>query len=571
MAKCIYICFRKVLPKLVGMQLQEICKRISPDNITPSEPMIKVNGNVAFGVMNPNSTLTMNGGSLLMGKIFEKDENWSVPLQAFPDGSYALFRDGEVHFEIVSDPVASRTIWYYLDESIFVASTSQRAIVMFIHDFEFNEKVIPWMLSSGILGPSHSWDKRIKCVPPNSSIILNKNEWVITAKTNPIEFNPANISDEQHEELLKESLKTTFKSLDLDYSKWTLPLSGGYDSRGILCMLLETSPDVNQLNTITWGLSSSQEIKGNDALVARELANQLHVGNKYYTNDLTNEPIDTIISRFILLSEGRNDNVSQYMDGLSMWKSIFEEGIQGIIRGDEGFGCKPYSSKLAVRINQSYALCSDFLNLKGFKRHGLCTQELPCHLNQRKGETLSSWCDRLFHEYTLPTEFSALSDLKLSYVEQINPLLSREILHTVRQLPDHLRTGKALFKKIVDSKSPEIGYATSSSGQSPEEILRQKSVVDFLRNELSSSAAKTLFPDEFLDFVLKGMKSYDQKEAVKKASFSLRSYAGKLVPRFIKEALRSKVLLPSVDHNLLAFRVLLISRMYKTLREESNV
>jgi hypothetical protein len=268
------------------------------------------------------------------------------------------------------------------------------------------------------------------------------------------------------------------------------------------------------------------------------------------------------------MGEGRTGDLSDYMDGFATWKEIFEDGTEVIIRGDEGFGCRPYSSALAVRMNQGCILCSDYKNLKDYLKYGLPSQELPQHLKQREGETLSAWRDRLFHEYTLPTEFSALSDLKLSYVEQINPLLSRTILLQVRQMPDHLRTGKALFKKIVNSLSPEIDYATKPSSASQQDIMTQERFVNLLKIELNSVTAKRLFSEEFLGTVLNNLKSKGQKEVVKGSSFSLRSSTGKIVPRVLKEAFRNKVILPGLDYNILAFRMLLIIKMNRVLSED---
>ncbi|MBK5271884.1 MAG: hypothetical protein JJE22_12805 [Bacteroidia bacterium] len=571
MAKTIYICFRETPPASVKMQLHKICKKIEPDNINPTEPMVVVNGDIAYGIMNPNKTLLEFENSLLMGQIFDKDEKWNVPHQQFPDGSYALFRNGKEDLEIVADPVASRTIWYYMDETKFIASTSQRAIVMFIGSFEFDETVIPWMLSTGSIGPTLSWDKRIKRLPPDSSVILNKNNWSITTKSNPIEFNLVKRSDAEHENLLRESLKATFKTLNLDYSNWVLPLSGGYDSRGILCLLHNTPTNLHHLRTITWGLESSLKVKGNDAFVAKELANTLKVSHKYFNTDLSEESIDVIIDRFVLLGEGRIDHISAYMDGFKIWKILFEDGVQGIVRGDEGFGWTPVSSPLTLRIAVGCPLCSDTSNLRNYMEYGFQAQELPEQLNQRKAETLHQWRDRLYHEYRLPTILSALSDLKFSYVEQINPLLSKKILQQVRQLPDHLRTEKALFKKIVISLSPEVDFAISGANAEPKNILRQKQFVNLLKKGLSSDGAKKLFPAKFLDFVSNGIKTEAQTKTVKANSFSLKSTIIRYVPRFIKNIIRDKVSLPGVDHNILAFRVLLISKMNKVLTDDCKL
>jgi len=43
-----------------------------------------------------------------------------------------------------------------------------------------------------------------------------------------------------HIERLSESIRQTIKSLELiDFRNWVLPLSGGYDSRAILCFIKE--------------------------------------------------------------------------------------------------------------------------------------------------------------------------------------------------------------------------------------------------------------------------------------------------------------------------------------------
>ena len=569
MAKSIYIYSREILPASVGQLLYEICRNMAPDNITPNDPRVVVHGNIAYGIMNPTNSLLESGTSLLMGQLFEKVENWGVPLQDFPDGSYALFRNGDDYGEIVSDPVASRAIWYFQDEELFIASTSQRAIVMFLGSFEFDERVIPWMLSTGTLGPSFTWDKRIRRVPADSSIILNKIDWSVTIKSNPIILDPVERPDEQHEIQLREILKSSFKSINLDWSRWVLPLSGGYDSRGILCLLLDSDSNNRTLRTITWGLKSSKNVEGNDASVAGNLANQLKVANIYYSNDLSEEPIEIVIDRFILVGEGLIDNLSDYLDGFGMWKAVFESGIEGIVRGDEAFGWVPVSSSLAVRLNDTCCLCSDFSNLKDYRKYGFSLQELPRNLCKKEGETLSTWRDRVFQVYSQSVIQSALSDLKLSYVEQINPLLSKKILQQVRQLPDHLRNDRLLFKKIVKSLSPEIDFSTSASSTPPEEILKRRHMVKLLENELNSENARRIFPGEFLDFVKKGIISRDQPVPANGGSSQVRSSFKKIIPQFVKDVIRSEIALPVIDSNLLAFRVFMISKMFQTLSKDS--
>lgn len=569
MAKTIYICSRETLPDSVGEKLFKICKQLEPDNIVANEPKIVVNKKNAFGIMNPTKSNLVKGNSLLMGHLFDQTMNWDVPQDVYPDGSYAIFRDGEKYFELVTDVVASRTIWYFHNENYFISSTSQRAIIMFLGSFEFDESVIPWMLSTGTLGPGYSWDKRIKCMPADSVLLLNKEEWTISCKSNPVEFKTDKRTDEQHEIMLIDAIQATFQSLKLDYSKWALPLSGGYDSRGILCFLDSKSEDFKNLKTLTWGLSSSQGVEGNDAYVAFELANAFKLSNNYYHTDQSEEKVDILINRFLLIGEGRTDNLKGYMDGFNVWKSIFEDGIEGIIRGDEGFGCNTYNSSAAVRLNEGCALCSDFSNLKDYQKYGFKTQEFPQNLKQRQGESLIAWTDRIFHSHDLPTEFSALSDLKLSFVEVINPLLSKKILIQVRQLPDHLRSGKSLFKKIVVSYSPDIDFAKKEATESGISIMKHEEFVRYLKNGLSLNSTKALFPADFLETILQKIDFAPVNVSKKELSARVKSLIKKVLPKFIKERLKENVMLPTLDENILAFRILLISNMYKILSADS--
>jgi hypothetical protein len=248
---------------------------------------------------------------------------------------------------------------------------------------------------------------------------------------------------------------------------------------------------------------------------------------------------------------------------------VFGDGIEGIIRGDEGFGWEQVSNEISVRSSIGCNLCADFSNLKDYKKYGFSSQEMPQHLHRSRGETLATWRDRLYHEFRIPIILAALSDLKLSYLEQINPLLSRVILLQVRRLPDNLRTGKALFKKIVVSKSPKIDFAASSAVASLGEIVRQKEIANFLKNELSSVETKKLFPSDFLKFVLDGMRSGSDEKKLKANSSSIKSRIKKHLPYFLKAALK-KVAPKKLDHNILAFRVFVITSMNRILNESSS-
>jgi len=567
MAKCIWICSRQPFPKTVEEKITNICNSISPDNIIPLEPQINIGSNIAYGIMNPTNTILIHGNSLMLGKLIGDNDRWHEPGTDFPEGTYALFRDSEGYCEIITDPVATRTIWYYHDENLFVASTSQRAIILYLGGFEFDDRVIPWMLSTGSLGPTLSWDRRIKRVPPDTSVILDKKNWTLNVNQKPVEFVESKISDTDHEKYMREVLDTTFESIKFDFNDWILPLSGGYDSRGILC-LLKSKDNAEGIKTITWGLKTSLDNKTNDAYVATQLAKKLNVPHMYFCNNIAQDPAELLINRFLINGEGRVDHVGGYMDGFQIWKHLYESNIQGIIRGDEGFGWTEVLSPLDVRKCVGFTICNDYSNLKDFLSQSSHSQDIPPLLERKDGETFSTWRDRLYHTDRISTILAALSDLKLSYVEIVNPLLTRRILYQVRKLPDHLRTLKVLYKKIVISISPDVPYATVGANADNSEVLRLRQVVDLLKDAMSSDAALELFSAEFIEKVLNNLKIIDEANLKNESSTSLKSIVKQLLPYRFKSIIKTKVLsAPELDYNIIAFRMYIIMRMRKLLTE----
>ncbi|MGH9144261.1 MAG: asparagine synthase-related protein [Vicinamibacterales bacterium] len=490
--------------------------------------------------------------------------SWAKPLTGRPDGSYALFRSNDKFVEVLSDATACRTIWFFLDDEVFIASTSQRAIVQLVGSFEFNARVVPWMLSSGTLGPGNSWDRRIHCVPADSSITLDRKAWSLRSDIGSCAFVAVDRSAEQHRALLEQHLQQTFSSLALDYSKWVLPLSGGFDSRLILQMLKHHA----NLRTVTWGLKSSLGESDNDAYIARSLANLLGLRHDFYETGLSTEPVNAVFDRFLICGEGRIDHISGYMDGFKIWKVLFEGGVEGVIRGDEGFGWEPALSPFQVRMAIELQLWSDFANVK--ERGDFGTQEIPTHLLQEHDESLETWRDRLYHQFRIPTVLAALSDLKVAYVEIVNPLLSNQVVAFVRTMPDHLRTSKNLFKSIVRSMPPQLDFAKYPAIDDPKNILRSGPAVAVLRDELSSAHAKALLPEDVLAYILSHLQPISPRTEWKRTwEKTLR----RRLPRWAKAGAKriTGQTAPTMDVYVLAFRAYILSRMSRLLNDRLEI
>lgn len=567
MAKGIFIYSRTELPADAGEDLEIVCRSIAPDNIEPREPAINIGNGVAWGVMNPPPALLSEEGSLLLGMFYNGHNEWNIPSGCRPDGSYALFRSDDRCCEVITDRVGSRTVWYYLDSERFIASTSQRAIIIYLASYEPDKSAIPWVLSSGTLGPC-SWDRRIKRLPPDSSLLICRKNWELKIDCRSRNYSPERKNSSLHKKSLRNSIEETFSSLKLDYSDWVLPLSGGYDSRGILAFLPKKDMWGTSLRTVTWGLKSSEQIEGNDALVAKKLSETAQLPHKYYHTDMTGEEIDKIIDRFIILGEGRVDHLSGYMDGLSLWRDLFNDGVNGIIRGDEGFGGDRMNSNFAVRFYQGYTVLSDYSNLHDNENFGFPRQHLQAELLRRKDESLKMWCDRLNLDFQIPVMMAALSDLKLSYVEQITPLLSGKILDQVYKLPDRLRFRKPLFKKIVEEAFPGFPFATSSANSVPGDILRKDQVKVLIAHGLNSDDARGLLGKNFTDRILRSLAA---DKGMNSRAYSLRKAVSRIVPQYFKNSLRNFGGQPALDNYVIAFRAYIAVRMAGILRTDSGL
>ena len=483
-----------------------------------------------------------------------------------PDGSYALFRSDDRYIELLSDTCASRTIWYASTEKLFLASTSQRAIVYFLQSYKPDRQVYSWMLSSGGLGYGLSWDRRIRAVPGNTRIILDRLTWCLEQETRAIEFTPDDLSDQEHERQLREVMEDNFTHLKAEYANWDLLLSGGFDSRGILLML----KDHKDVNCVTWGLESALGDKRSDAGIAKQLADHYGLKFKYLATDHSGDPVRTrgLFDRLLVAGEGRTDKISGYADGLAIWKRLFESGIEGLIRGDIGFS--PYSVRTPDEVTRSVGINSlaDYTNLSWTSGSELAKQRLPEVLRQRSAESLSSWRDRLSYEFRCPVFWAALNEIKASYVEIMNPFLTRTFVQGTCRLPDHLRDNKRIFKNIVRSLSPNIPFADKSATASKTRILQVPEIVDTLLAELDQSSSRSLLSDQLIDYVIDNINIAGPATSMRRKR--LPAFLKQWVPKKMQRVAVKPKPVQGLDVNLLAFRAYIICRMQRLLSEDAR-
>ncbi len=548
------------------LKLETLNRTLTPDNIEPRPARISFADGVATALFNPTRTTLQRGMSIAVGTLFEQCADWDEPGAALPEGTYGLMRVDAQCVELVADSTASRTIWYALTDDQLIASTSQRAIIAILGDFTLNRDVLPWLLSSGTLGPESGWDARLERVQAGERLTLDRATWTVAREVETPTFEiDDRLEPADHAARLVHTIDTVCRGWRFDPPRWVLPLSGGADSRGLLFLLHEREG----LRTLTWGRGAARREQGNDAYVARTLAAVFGVSNRYFPADASEEPRPRLIRRFLAAGEGRVAKISGYLDGFQVWKTLFEDGVDGIIRGDEAFGSIVVRNAYGVRYTASLTLMSDYFGASDLAAFELPEQHIPESLAQRPDESLATWRDRLYQQFRIPTLLAALTDLKASYVEVANPFLSHAVLAYVRRLPDELRTGKRLWTEIVQRRRPDIPFARRPAVLALHGFLSDPAMLELMLGELETATAARLFAPALRELLCDALRAAlagpDSRERYK----PLRPFPW-IRDRMTAAAPPWLRLKPVLDPIVLAFRSFLAVQMVDLLTADAQ-
>lgn len=572
LAKAVLVCFRdravaQARSSVMTAAFRTIDARLGDDRVA-SRLKITTEYGVISACFGHVDTVSMRGASIALGQTERKDKFWSVPGNAVGDGTYALFRAADGAVELATDALATRTIWYYQDDDWLIASTSQRALIMLLGSFIANHDAVPWMLANGVAGPVGGWDKRLRRVPPDSRLLLDRATWQVriiseTASQQNLDMPP--LSDAAWRQLFETAVRTSVERLDIVSSQWRLPLSGGYDSRLLATMLAES----RRIHAVTWG--RQQDAHHTEMSVAAELAGRLQLPHEFITLVPSADGVAVILDRFLAMSEGLTDSVAAYLDGFRFWCDFVNTDVQGIIRGDEpfgGFGWSPVHSQRDVRLGLGLAFLSDRPSTAWLASLPGMAQELPATLEQETGEPLETWRHRLYRNYRVPVALAALTETKTAYVEVLNPLQSRRAVEVVRALPNRLRRDKRLLIDLTHRLAPSLPFASLREGDVLTDFLHEPRTVSFLRNALDTADARALLPAAAIDGLLARLPV---DHSGKRSRRGLIDQVKRYMPRWIKRRLKRVVPDVAMDPCLLAFRAWVIVRIQVLMAQDAAV
>jgi hypothetical protein len=537
--------------------------RLVPDNITAAPPLMTSTPGLVLAVFCPAPELAVHAGAVCLGGMIDPPSRWWSPDCDPPDGSYALCRCAEDVVDLVSDSLGSRTMWYVLTDDLFLASSSQRALVCLMGSFEPDAETVSWLASSGTLGLGHSWDARVRSAPPGERLRLDRRRWRLTGVPLSGPEGPE-LAETEATAALRAAILETCAAWRLPPKSWLLTISGGRDSRSILMAMLAAGV---RPRCVTWGAPDDARVRTGDARIAAELCRLLGLEHTLIAKEISDEPQRQWLTRYLVASEGRSDQLSGYVDGLRLWKDFHDAGIAGIIRGDEpGWGYSHVTSEADIRQRARLILADDFAGTHLIRRLGLAPQSVRSDLPRRPGEQLEAYRNRLFELFMSPLYVTCLSDIKSPYVEVVNPLLARRVVSTARRLPVSQTRERRAFKAVARELSPDLPFARRHSVMQLDDYLLEPRVAAELTAELGSSAAQRCLSRPGLDAVIEALNAPP-------AAASLRQHARERmrerVPLKWRRALRG-VPPPRLSTPTLALRLYIASRMATMLAEDAQ-
>lgn len=473
---------------------------LAPAAIEPHQPEVLESDGVLVAVANPQTEGSrLRGdsgrGGAYVGVLFGAPQGWWRVGADPPDGTCALMRWDARAVQLHTDACASRALWYALTDEAFLASTSQRALVALLGSFDLEPQAVSWMLSAGTLGPEVSWDARLRRMPPDARLTLDRSSWDLDLHVTPVYYRPTDGDRRSNVARVRDALSETCAALELALERWPLALSGGVDSRALLAVLVRQGL---RPRCITWTTRASLRDPLSDVSVARLVAARVGVEHEILVLDPPPDGAAAAVERFVAAGEGMTDEFSGYVDGLAMWRDLFRAGVRGVLRSDEAYGTYAFNpaTHQHSRCGVGGAMVDEYPQGHVIRSLSLAPQTWPERLRARPDEDRLRYRVRLIHQAWNPIQGAGLNALKARYVEVAAPHLSRRVLDVVRTLPAPLLRGKATVSAISRDVTPLVPTSRASSTASMGEILAAPDMAELLVRELLDPRVTRVLPGD---------------------------------------------------------------------------
>ena len=409
------------------------------------------------------------------------------------DGSFVVFVQSPKGTLIFNDHYGSRPLFYQEQDGYLRFSPEPKS---FILRGEIDWTAVGHFICIGHLISDQSYIKGVRALKPGTALEVRANavESFRHYDYVPCVESATDKGLDYYSDALSEALLEAVRKRLTHIESAIVPISGGYDSRGILACLMRLN--VGRLRTVSWG--TDETTTDADAAIGRTLAE--HFGTEHRFVRRESESFIRDIAEMVNAVDGMTDDPAMHHNELHTMRRIRDEmGGEYLFRGDEvfGFGGAAASDKEALGRIGIYEAGDfpDVLRLfrPDFQRQ-LPTESKELFSKMTKECPFSDYSARKDYFYftqRLCNYLNRASYYKMRVLEVTNPWLDKCVLAVLASAPVAYRVKKALYRYTISKMFPDLGkfpIARRSSLEDWPALIRQrKDLQEFFCDHLLGS------------------------------------------------------------------------------------
>ena len=394
---------------------------------------------------------------------------------------------------ITNDHYASCPLFFISDKSSIYFSPEIK-LFKYIRCFDthFNDSSIITFLVNGHLLNSNTFYSNVKPLRPASVLTYQDCNLKISTYEDYL-FRPdeEDQGESYYVSILKDLLIQAVEERLQSPEETVIPISGGFDSRGILACAREVTD--KKLKTVSWGIN--EDISDGDAYIGRMVASSMNTEH-HFLQRIDHHFLENLME-MIVLTDGLNDDPVFHHNELNIMKTIRHELCNiHLLRGDECFGF----NDVAFSDNEALARIGIY-QLKEFKKIqrilknninkwiNLSSIEISDIIRSTKMNDFTDRKDYYYFSQRLFHYLNRSSYYKMCVLDIQNPWLDKNILKFIQRVPTKYRYNKYLYKKTLQEMFPDIYKIPFASANSLEnwdrDIHNNQSIRNVIADALS--------------------------------------------------------------------------------------
>lgn len=425
-------------------------------------------------------------------RLIREYQRHGLNLPAALDGSFLIFvwdsRSGLAL--LANDHAGSRPVYYAEQNGHLYFSPEPKGIARLPGvRTTIDQLALLAFLSQGNLLECQTYYREIRALPPGSAlrigrgrVELHRHYRYTPCAAGPGRGMPAYIDE------LAPLLRAAVAKRAHHLRRAVIPISGGFDSRGILACLSEISG--SRLRTVSWG--TDETTLDADAAIGRSLAERFGTEHRFLRRDPAVLPrhVEEMVARV----DGMTADPALHYPELQFMRLIRGE-MKGeyLFRGDEVFGYhgaaadeREALARVGIRdISELPALARILSPAAPLARFSELLAEISAEC------PLANFTARKDYHYFYQRTFNYLhraTYYKLTVLDVGNPWLDKDILDFYRTVPVSYRVDKLLYRRTLESMFPELAVLPIARRHSLEnwtEVLAGNAALQrFLRKHL---------------------------------------------------------------------------------------